>query len=120
MKSKRQKWPSFVGPETSRVAGYALSGVAKQLARLLKRNLERRRPMLTRRGETGIPKRDVFRLLCRAFSKALLNPRGGDATDASRQRKALMFALAAADLPRALRVSGIPSELHRQRKRRRR
>ncbi|MFM0292136.1 hypothetical protein P0D68_03165 [Paraburkholderia sp. RL17-380-BIE-A] len=73
MKSKRQKWPNFVGPETSRVAGYALSGVAKQLARLLKRHLERRRPMLTRRGETGIQKRDVFRLLCRAFSKALLN-----------------------------------------------
>lgn len=120
MKSKRKTWPSSIGHETSDVAGYALCGVAKELARLLKRHLERRPRTLTRRGETGISKRDVFCLLCRAFSKALLNPRRVDAMSAARQRNALTFALAAANLPPALRVRGISTELHRQRKWRKR
>ncbi|EUC16532.1 hypothetical protein PMI06_004866 [Burkholderia sp. BT03] len=119
MKSKRQKRRTRVCPETSRVLTYALSGVAKELARLIGRHLTRRRKALTRRGETGMSKRDVFRLLCQAFSRALLNPRG-DVALAAKQRNALAFALAAADVPAALHVSGVPKELRRVRKRGRR
>jgi hypothetical protein len=119
MKVRRQRRPRFVGTETSRVVTYALSGVAKELARLLKHHLARRRRMLTRRGETGVSKDDVARLLYRALSRAILRPRG-DVVRAARQRSALLFALAAADLPSNLQVSGIPTELRRQRKRRRR
>lgn len=119
MKSRRQRRLPGVGLETSRVLAYAFSGVAKELARLLRRHLARRRKALTRRGETGISKRDVFRLLCQAFSRAMLNPRG-DVARAAKQRNALAFVLAAADVPSALDVSGIPTEIRRARKRRRR
>jgi hypothetical protein len=118
MRSKRQRRPPTVGPETSRVAAYALSGVARELARLLRRHLTRRRSALTNRGETGLSKRDVFRLLCKAFSRAILNPRG-DAERAAKQRRALAFVLAAADVPSALHVTGIPAELRRRKPRRR-
>jgi hypothetical protein len=119
MKVRRQRRPRFVSTEASRIIGYALSGVAKELAHLLMRHLARRRRMLTRRGETGVSKDDVARLLYRALSRAILRPRG-DVFRAARQRSALMYALAAADLPSNLRVSGIPTELRRQRKRRKR
>lgn len=120
MRSRHKRGRISIGHETSHITEYALSGVAQELARLLKRHIDRRQRTLTRRGETGISKRDVFRLLCRAFSRALFNPRGSRAMGAARQRSALMFSLAAADLPAGLRVRGIPTELHRQRKRRRR
>jgi prophage antirepressor-like protein len=119
MKVRRQRRPRFVGTEASRIIGYALSGVAQELSRLMARHLARRRRALTRRGQTGrISKRDVFRLLCRAFPRAILNPRG-DAARAAKHRSALIFALAAADVPPTLRVSGMPTEIRHARKRRR-
>ena len=118
MKARRQGRSRFVGTESSRIIGYALSGVAKELARLLKRHLSRRRRMLTRRGETGLSKHDVARLLYRALSKAVLNPRG-DVVRAAKRRSALLYAVAAADVPSALHVCGAPTELQRARKRRR-
>jgi hypothetical protein len=116
MRSKPRRRPIPAGPETSRILAYALRGVAKELARLLNRHLTRRRRALTQRGETGVSKRDVFRLLCRAFLRASLNPRG-DASRAAKQRSALAFVLAAADVPSALAMSGIPREVRRARKR---
>jgi hypothetical protein len=119
MRSKRQTHRTAAGPETLRVLAFALSGVAKKLARLLRRHLGRRRRTLTRRGEPGLSKCDVFRLLCKAFSRAILTPRG-DVARAAKQRSALVFALAAADLPSTLNLSGLPKELRRIRKRGRR
>src|SRR6202043_723850 len=57
VKAKRPRLRNAEGRETTRVLPYALRA-------------------LTRRGETGMSKRDVFRLLCQAFSRAMLNPRG--------------------------------------------
>lgn len=119
MRSKRHGRHVAIGSETSRVLTYALSGVAKEFARLLGRHLARRRKALTRRGETRISNRDIFCLLCQAFSRAMLNPRG-DVARAARRRNALIFALAAADMPATLNVPGISTELRRARKRRRR
>ncbi len=118
MMPKRRRRQPRIGAETSRVVGYALCGLAKELARLLKRHLTKRRKALTRRGETGISKRDVFRLLCSAFSRAILNPRD-DRARAAKQRSALAFVLAAADVPSRVSASGIPMELRRVRKQRR-
>jgi hypothetical protein len=115
MKPKRQKRLPGGGLETSRVLAYAFGGVAKEVARLLKPNLVRRRKALVRRGETGISKRDVFRFLPQAFSRAMLDPRGDEAR-APYQRSALAFVLAAADVPSALHVPGTPMELLRARK----
>lgn len=118
MRSKRYGRQATIGSETSRVLDYALSGVARELARLLKQHLKRRRRTLTHRGETGVSKRDVFRLLRKAFSNAMLKPRG-NVTGAAKQRSALLFALAAANVPSALNASGIPTEIFRARRRRR-
>jgi hypothetical protein len=119
VKAKRPRLRNAEGRETTRVLAYALRGVAKELARLMARHLTRRRKALTRRGETGMSKRDVFRLLCQAFSRAMLNPRG-NSVHAAKQRGALSFVLAAADVPSSLNVSGIPTELRHVRKRGRR
>jgi hypothetical protein len=119
VRRKGRRLRDSVGGETERVVAYALAGVAKELARLLRRRLTWRRRALTRRGETGLSKRLVFRLLCRAFHNAMLSPRG-DLARTSKQRSALVYVLAAVDLPSTLRVAGIPTELRRARKRRRR
>lgn len=119
MTSTRQRRLPDVGAETSSVLVYALSGVATELARLLRRHLARRRKALRRRGKTGISQREVFPLLCQAFSISMLAPRR-DVARAARQRSALIFTLAAADMPAVLNVPGIPTELRRARKRRRR
>jgi len=119
VKAKRPRLRNAEGRETTRVLAYALRGVAKELARLLASHLTRRRRALTRRGETGVSKRDVFRLLCQAFSRAMLIPRG-DLGRAAKQRSALAFVLAAADVPSTLHVPGVPTELRRARKPRRR
>src|SRR5260370_455378 len=112
VKAKRARVRNAYSHETTRIVTYALRGVAKELARLLARQLTRRRRALTRRGETGVSKRDVFRLLCQAFSRAMLNPRG-DLRRAAKRRSALALVLAAADVPSTLYVSGIPTELRR-------
>src|SRR5258708_18504611 len=110
VKAKRQRLRNALGHETTRVLAYALSGVAANLARLLRRHHGRRRSALTRRGETGMSHRHVYRLLCRAFSTAILSPRD-DVAHAAKQRDALAFLLAAANVPSGLRLSGIPASV---------
>jgi hypothetical protein len=119
MRAKPQRLRNAVGHETTRVLAYALSGVANEFARLLRRHQTGRRSALTRRGESGMSKRCVFQLLCRALHNAMLNPRG-DLARAAKQRSALAYVLAAANVPSPLCASGIPAELLRARKRRRR
>jgi hypothetical protein len=105
------------GRETTRLLDYALAGVAKNLTRVLKQQLTRCRSPLTRRGQTVPLSRQLLRLLRRAFSTALLNPRI-DVERAAKQRRALLFLLAATDVPTELHLSGVPAELRRRRKRR--
>src|SRR5260370_1438539 len=71
VKPKRRRQRNAVGGETTRVLAYALSGVAKEFARLLRLQQTRRQSALTRRGGSGMSQRCVFRLLCRAFNNAL-------------------------------------------------
>lgn len=66
-RSSRTVHMRAIGPETLRILAYALAGVAKELASLLKRHMNRRRKALTRRGKSELSKRDVFRLLCQAL-----------------------------------------------------
>jgi hypothetical protein len=118
-RSHRTACARAIGPETSRVLAYALAGVAEELARLIRRHMTRRRKALTRRGESRLSKRDVLQLLCQAFSQAMLNARGVSAR-AAKQRHALAFVLAAADLPSALRTARVPGKIRRRQRSRRR
>ena len=114
MKRSHKKRHARLGTETGRVLTYALAGVAEELSRLLDKYRKRHRREARRRANKFF-QRHFRKMFYQAFSTALLN---GPGEKAAKQRNALSFVLAAASVPTDLRLSGVPAELKRARRRR--
>ena len=117
MDDRRQRFCDAISFDTRGLLDLAFRDVAKEMSRLLKQHETRRRHPLTKRGESSISRRLVFRLLCKAFERAMLHP-WGRYQDARRQRNALIFVLAAAGIPAKLHGLGTTSKPRRVRNRR--
>ena len=114
MKQTRRK-PLRLGPETDRALDFALADVSKDFRRRFLRHCKQYRREFSQQGTSHFKQR-IKKLFCKTFVDTLLHAPTGKS---ARQRNALAFILAAASAPRELRLSGVPAELVRPRRRKR-
>ncbi|MFL9862378.1 hypothetical protein PQR72_42805 [Paraburkholderia madseniana] len=114
MKRTRKK-PLRVGTETDRTLDFALADVSKDFRRRFLRHCKQYRREFSQQGTNHFKQR-IKKLFCKTFLDTLLHAPTGKS---AKQRNALAFILAAASVPRDLRLSGVPAELVQPRRRKR-
>lgn len=115
MMKRARKKPPRVGTETDRTLDFALADVSKDFRRRFLRHCKRYRREFCQQA-TNHFKRRIKKLFCKSFLDTLLH---APTEKAAKQRNALAFIMAAASAPRDLRLSGVPAELARPRRRKR-
>jgi hypothetical protein len=104
-----------VGTETDRTLDFALADVSKEFRRRFVRHCKQYRREFSQQGTNHFKQR-IKKLFCKTFVDTLMHAHTGKS---AKQRNALAFVLAAASAPRDIRLSGVPAELARPRRRKR-
>jgi hypothetical protein len=104
-----------VGTETDRTLDFALADVSKEFRRRFVRHCKQYRREFSQQGTNHFKQR-IKKLFCKTFVDTLMHAHTGKS---AKQRNVLAFVLAAASAPRGIRLSGVPAELARPRRRKR-